>query len=108
MNVWLTIYRAATVIFIVMVVVAVISLFLPKIRQNQERQRKVAVLEEDNRTREDGIKQLQRQQEQFLSDPKAVERVAREDLGKAKAGEMVYRFTDRKTNDYRMRRGGGE
>ena len=103
MNVWMTIYRGATIIFVAMVIVAVVSLFLPKIRQNQERQRKLAVLEEENHAKEDMIKQLQSQQDRFLSDSRFVERVAREELGKAKAGETIYRFTERKTNAFRVR-----
>jgi cell division protein FtsB len=102
MNVWMTIYRSATIIFVAMVIVAVVSLFLPKIRQNQERQRKLTVLEEENRTKEDMIKQLQSQQDRFMSDSRYVERVAREELGKAKAGETIYRFTERKTNAFRV------
>ena len=103
MNVWLTIYRVAMIVFVAMVIVAVVSLFLPKIRQNQERQRKLTVLEEENRDKEDMIKQLQSQQDQFLSDSRYVERVAREELGKAKAGETIFRFTERKTNAFRVR-----
>ncbi|MDD5677619.1 MAG: septum formation initiator family protein [Kiritimatiellae bacterium] len=103
MNVWLTIYRSATLVFVAMVIVAIGSLFLPKIRQNQERQRKLVVLEEENRAKEDLIKQLQSQQDQFLSDSRYVERVAREELGKAKAGETIFRFTERKTNAFRVR-----
>jgi len=103
MNVWLTIYRGATIIFVAMVIVAVVSLFLPKIRQNQERQRKLTILEEENRAKEDMIKQLQSQQDRFLSDSRYVERVAREELGKAKAGETIFRFTERKTNAFRVR-----
>ena len=103
MNVWMTIYRSATVIFVAMVIVAVVSLFLPKIRQNQERQRKLAVLEEENRAKEDMVRQLQSQQDRFLSDSRYVERVAREELGKAKAGETIFRFSERKTNSFRIR-----
>jgi len=103
MNVWLTIYRGATIVFVVMVIVAIVSLFLPKIRQNQERQRKLTVLEDENRAKEDMVKQLQSQQDQFLSDSRYVERVAREELGKAKAGETIFRFTERKTNAFRVR-----
>ena len=103
MNVWLTIYRGATIVFVAMVIVAIVSLFLPKIRQNQERQRKLTVLEDENRAKEDMIKQLQSQQDQFLSDSRYVERVAREELGKAKAGETIFRFTERKTNAFRVR-----
>jgi len=102
MNVWLTIYRGATIVFVAMVIVAIVSLFLPKIRQNQERQRKLTVLEDENRAKEDMIKQLQSQQDRFLSDSRYVERVAREELGKAKAGETIFRFTERKTNAFRV------
>lgn len=103
MNVWLAIYRAAAIIFAVLVIVAIISLFLPKIRQNRELQRKLATLEQENRAREDGVQQLQEQQNQFLSDPRYVERIAREELGKAKAGETIFRFSERKTNAFHVR-----
>ena len=103
MNVWMTIYRSATVIFVAMVIVAVISMFLPKIRQNQERQRKLTILEEENRVKEDMVRQLQSQQDRFLSDSRYMERIAREELGKAKAGETIFRFTERKTNAFRVR-----
>ena len=103
MKIWLTIYRVAMIVFVVIVIIAVASLFLPKIRQNRERQRKLAVLEEENCAREDMIRQLQSQQDRFLSDSRYVERVAREELGKAKAGETIFRFTERKTNAFRVR-----
>ncbi len=98
MNFWLAVYRIAMAALVAVVIIAVISLFLPKLRQNQERQRKITVLEEENRARESQTKQLQRQQDLFLSDPKYVERVAREELGKARSGEIIYRFNDNKTN----------
>ena len=90
MNVWITIYRSATIIFVAMVIVAVVSLFLPKIRQNQERQRKLAILEEENRAKEDMVKQLQAQQDRFLSDSRYVERVAREELAAGPAPEAAW------------------
>lgn len=98
MNFWLTLYRIASAIFMVVVIIAVISAFLPKIRQNQERQRKITVLEEENRRKEEVVKTLRKQQDQLATDPKYVERLAREELGKAKSGETIYRFTGRKTN----------
>ena len=104
MNVYMTIYRSATIVFVALVIVAIVCMFLPKIRQNQERQRKLTILEDENRAKEDMVKQLQSQQDRFLSDPRYVERVAREELGKAKAGETIYRFTERKTNAFRVRR----
>ncbi len=104
MNLWLIIYRLACVIFAIMLVIVIIALFLPKVRQAQERQRKAAVIEEQNRAREKMTKQLRENQEQFMSDPKYVERVAREELGKAKPGETIFRFIEKKTNEYRIHR----
>lgn len=104
MNLWLTIYRLACAAFAIVLVIVIIALFLPKIRQIQERQRKAAVIEEENRAKEQITKQLREQQERFVSDPKYVERVAREELGKAKPGETIFRFIERKTNEYRIRR----
>lgn len=104
MKLWLTLYRIATVVFIVVVLVAIISAFLPKIRQNQERQRKIAELEEENRRKEESVNGLRKQQEQFATDPKYVEKLAREELGKAKAGETIYRFGARKTNEHLPRK----
>lgn len=100
MKFWLTLYRIATIIFIGVVVVAVISAFLPKIRQNQERQRRITALEEENRRKEEAVKALRKQQDQIAADPKYVEKLAREELGKAKAGETIYRFGARKTNEH--------
>jgi len=97
---WLTLYRIASFVFVVVVIIAVISAFLPKIRQNQERQRRITVLEEENRRKEDSVKALRKQQDQIATDPKHVERLAREELGKAKSGETIYRFGGRKTDDH--------
>jgi len=104
MNMWLTVYRLACAAFAIILVSVIIALFLPKIREAHERQRKAAVIEEENRAKEEVIKQLRKQQERFVSDPKYVERVAREELGKARPGETVFRFIEQKTNEYRVHR----
>lgn len=104
MKFWFTLYRIATIIFVAVVVIAIISAFLPKIRQNQERQRQIAALEEENRRREEAGQRLRKQQELLATDPKHVEKLAREELGKAKAGETIYRFSKPKTNEYLPRK----
>ncbi len=104
MRLWLTIYRLACAAFAVVLIAVVVALFLPKVRQTRERARRAAVIEEENRAKEEQIKQLRRQQERFMTDPQYVERVAREELGKARPGETVFRFTEKKTNEYRMHR----
>lgn len=100
MKFWLVIYRIASIAFVAVVVVAIVSAFLPKIRQNQARQRKITEIEDENRRKEEAINRLRKQQDRLDSDPKYVERLAREELGKAKAGETVYRFSRQKTNEY--------
>lgn len=104
MRFWLILYRVATAVFVAVVIIAVISAFLPKIRQNRERQRQITAIEEENRRKEDAIKKLRKQQDQLATDPKYVEKLAREELGKAKSGETVYRFGVRKTNEHLPRK----
>ena len=104
MKFWLTLYRIASIAFVAVVIIAVISAFLPKIRQNQERQRKITAIEEENRRKEEAVNTLRKQQDRFVTDPKYVERLAREELGKAKSGEIIYRFSGRKTNESVPRR----
>jgi len=99
MKFWLVVYRVFSVAFIVILIIGIANFFLPKIRQNREKQRKAAVLEEENRIKEDMVKQLREKQERFLSDPKYIERIAREELGKARPGETIFRFNSTSTND---------
>ena len=103
MNFWLAVYKGALIAFVAMAIIAVVCLFKPKFRQNQEYQRTLSTLKEENLDREKEIKRLQAQQNQFLSDPGYVERIAREELGKVREGETVFRFTERKTNTFRLR-----
>jgi len=94
MNLWLTVYRAATVVFVGLVIIGLASLFLPKFRQLRARQREVARMEEQYRAREEAYQQLIQKEERFATDPRFVERVAREELGKAKPGEIIFRFSE--------------
>ena len=103
MKFWLVVYRAFSVAFVVILIIGIANFFLPKIRQNREKQRKAAVLEEENRIKEGMVKQLREKQERFLSDPKYIERIAREEFGKAKPGETIFRFNSAKTNDIHHR-----
>ncbi|OGV47029.1 MAG: hypothetical protein A2X46_07615 [Lentisphaerae bacterium GWF2_57_35] len=69
-------------------------MFWPQIRQQQELQRKEAILEEDIRLEEEMIKHLKVQQERLRSDPRFVEKIAREELGYAKPDETIFKFVD--------------
>lgn len=94
MNYWVMIYRIGWITLAILVVIAVIAMFVPQIKQYNELHRKEAALQEEIRLEEEIVKHLKDQQERLKSDPRFVEKLAREELGYAKPGETVFRFTD--------------
>ena len=66
--------------------------YLPLINQNTRMRAQIIVLQQQLQAEEAKSKQLQAQIEALRNDPKTVERLAREELGYAKPGEMVIRF----------------
>ena len=94
MNFWVMIYRIGWITLSVLVVVAVVAMFVPQIRQYNELHRKESALQDEIRLEEEIVKHLKDQQERLKSDPRFVEKLAREELGYAKPGETVFRFTD--------------
>jgi len=93
MSYWDVIYRSAWAALGVLIAVAVLCMFWPKIRLHQEYQRKEAELLEEKRMEEQLIMHLKRQQERFKSDPKFVERIAHEQ-GMAWTNETLFKFVD--------------
>jgi cell division protein FtsB len=94
MNVWVLIYRIGWIALAVLVIIGVSSMFWPQIRRQQELQKKEAMLEEDIRLEEELFKHLKDQQERLRSDPRFVEKIAREELGYAKPDETIFKFVD--------------
>jgi cell division protein FtsB len=94
MNFWVLIYRIGWIALAILLVIAVTSMFLPQIKQYQELRRKEAVLQEDIRLEEDMMKHLKDQQQRLQTDPRFVEKIAREEFGFAKPGETVFKFVD--------------
>ncbi len=98
MNFWAVAYKIAVGVLVCLLIVAAFAWIFPKIKLCEEREEKIAALEEKNKQIENSIGELKKKQERFATDPEFVERVAREELGKAKPGETIYRYTDKKTN----------
>ena len=94
MNFWVFIYRTALVAVGILVIIGVIFMFLPQIEQQRELQRKEAQLQEEVRLKEELLQHLKRQQERLRSDPRFIEKIAREEFGLAKPGETVFKFVD--------------
>ncbi len=99
MKFWKTLYRIACLLFGLVILAFVVGLFLPKLRQIRQDEKKIAALEEAIRRDEEKIRELRNQQERFQNDPAFVERIAREELGKARPGDTIYRFSDPPEND---------
>ncbi len=94
MKFWVFLYRFALVICIALMLCGLSSIFMPKVRENNQRQRRASMMEEEIRDKEEAIQHLRRQQERFLTDSNFVEDVAREEFGKARPGETIFRFPD--------------
>ena len=94
MNKWVIIYRICWIALIAILIIAVSAMFYPKMKEYRELERRKAAIEEEKRLEEELLKHLKQQQEKMMSDPRFVERIAREELGYAKPGETVFKFID--------------
>ena len=72
--------------------------YLPLIKQNERMRKEMLARDEQIRKLEESNRQLKASIDALRFDPKAVERLARERLGYAKAGETVIRFEEPQTN----------
>ena len=77
--------------------------YLPLVHQNERMRREILQRDEQIRKLEEGNRQLKASIDALSYDPKAVERVARERLGYAKAGETVIHFEEPATNRSALR-----
>ncbi len=96
MNVDLGIWDKLTRLVIFLLVVASLLIvavwYLPVIKQNERMRKEILRLDARIQEEDDKGKRLKAAADALRRDPKAVERLARERLGYAKAGEMVIRF----------------
>jgi len=102
MNVDLGIWSKLTRVVIFLCFLAVLLLvavwYLPLIRQNERMRRYIVGLDGQIQKQEEVGKQLRTSIDALRNDPKAIERLARERLGYAKAAETVIRFEEAQTN----------
>ena len=88
------------VIFLVFVagILLVAIWYLPLIKQNERYRKEILRLDTLIQKEEETGKQVRNSIDALRFDPKAVERLARETFGYAKAGETVIRFEAPQTN----------
>ena len=79
-------------LLVAILVLAVFRYFLPLIRTNQNYRKELLASDARVAEQERLGRQLRASMESLQSNPKAIERLAREKLGWAKTNEMVIRF----------------
>ncbi len=94
MNIWTWAYRVGLALIAILVVIGVAAVFAPQIGRYQELRRREAALQEEIRLEQEILRHLQEQQQRLLTDPRFVEKVAREELRYVKPGETVFKFVD--------------
>ena len=102
MNVDLGIWSKLTKLVIALLLIAgllgIAGWYLPLIHQNQRMRQEVQRLDNLTQKENETAKQLNASINALRTDAKAVERLAREQLGYAKPGETVVRFEPTGTN----------
>lgn len=98
LGIWDKLTRAVTFLLVAAVIVGIGYLCVPLIQQNERMRQRNLELETQIQREEDAGRQLKASLDAQRSDPKAVERLAREKLGYAKPGEVVIRFQEPTTS----------
>jgi len=90
MSYWSVIWRFTWVVTAVLLVIGLVTLFMPKCRSFQDLQSRRLNLTEENGKLRGQIHELEQNQQRFKTDPEFVERLAREQ-GRVKPGETLYK-----------------
>ncbi len=104
MNFWVMLYRIGWIALGILFCVAVTAMFLPQIKRYQDLRHTESTLQEDIRLEEEMLNHLKKQQERLQTDPRFVEKIAREELGYAKTNETVFKFVDDEPQTDRLKR----
>ena len=98
LGIWSKLTRVVTGLLLVAGLLALAVWYLPLIRQNERMRTEVLRLDAQIALHETASRKLKTSIEALRTDPKSVERLAREKLGYAKQGETVIRFEEPAAN----------
>jgi cell division protein FtsB len=101
LGIWNKLSRLVIFMLFLAGLLAVAVWYFPLIKQNERMRQTNLRLDNQIQKEEDRARQLKASIDSLHYDPKAVERLARERLGYAKAGETVIRFEEATTNTVR-------
>ena len=92
--IWTLIQKIAWAVITVLAVILVLWAFVPKIKQYHDLQKVEAEKAGSVRVEQEAYDQLRLNQDRLRTDPRFVERIARDEIGLAKPGELVFKFVD--------------
>jgi cell division protein FtsB len=98
LGIWSWLTQAVVALVAVAVLLLIGMTYLPLIHQNEQMRRRIDTLDAELEQQRQTARQLQTEFDALRSDPKTVERLAREKLGYAKADETVVHFEAPATN----------
>jgi cell division protein FtsB len=98
LSIWDNLTRVVIFLLFIAGLLLVAFWYMPLIQTNERMRREIQRLDALIQKEQETGKQLWTSIETLRHDPKAVERLARERLGYAKAGEIVVRFEEPATN----------
>jgi cell division protein FtsB len=94
LGIWGLLNRLVLGLLFLALVIGVVLWYVPLIQRNERMRKEIFRLNEAVRVEEEKAAQLKSAIDSVRTDPKAVERLARERLGYAKPGETVVRFQE--------------
>ena len=98
LGIWSRLTQAVVALVAIAVLLLIGMTYLPLIDKNEQFRRRIDRLDAELEKQKQQAKQLQAEFDALRSDPKTVERLAREKLGYAKTNETVIRFETPMTN----------
>ena len=99
LGIWDKLTRVVIFLLFIAGLLLVAMWYLPVIQKNERMRTEILKLDNAIRDEEEAGRKLRTSIEALQHNPKAVERLARERLGYAKADEIVIRFEGRQTNN---------
>jgi cell division protein FtsB len=94
LGIWDKLTRVVVVLLLIAFAIGIGYLCVPLMQQNARMRQRNLELEAQVQREEDTARQLKASLDALRSDPKAIERLAREKLGYAKPGEVIIRFQE--------------
>ena len=95
LGIWSKLTRVVIFLLVLAGISAVAVWYLPLIKQNERMRREILRLDAQIQKADENARLARAQVKALEYDPKAVERLAREKYGYAKAGETVIRFEEK-------------